>query len=86
MAPVKRHAYEADFKLKAISYEVTHGNRAAAREFTINKSMVQKRKKQEDELRHIKKTKQSFRVNKVTPLSASGSWMPGQSLSVSSVV
>ena len=34
MAPVKRHAYEADFKRKAKSYPAKHGNRVAAREFT----------------------------------------------------
>lgn len=42
MAPVKRHAYEADFKLKAISHAVEHGNRAAAKEFNINQAMVRK--------------------------------------------
>ena len=30
MAPVKRYAYDADFKLKANSHAVEHGNRAAA--------------------------------------------------------
>ena len=42
MAPVKRHAYEADFKLKAVSHAVEHENRAAARDFNINESMVRK--------------------------------------------
>ena len=42
MAPDKRHAYKADFKLNAISHAVQHGNRAAAREFNINESMVRK--------------------------------------------
>lgn len=64
MAPVKRHAYDADFKLKAISYAVQHGNRAAAKEFNINESMVRKWRKQEDDLRQVKKTKKSFRGNK----------------------
>lgn len=64
MAPVKRHAYDADFKLKAISHAVEHGNRAAAREFHINESMVRKWRKQEDDLRQVKKTTQSFRGNK----------------------
>ncbi|XP_013880698.1 uncharacterized protein LOC106529748 [Austrofundulus limnaeus] len=64
MAPIKRHAYNAEFKLKAISHAVEHGNRAAAREFNINESMVRKWRKQEDELRQVKKTKQSFRGNK----------------------
>ncbi|KAJ8280487.1 hypothetical protein GJAV_G00055280 [Gymnothorax javanicus] len=63
MAPVKRHAYDADFKLKAISHAVEHGNRAAAREFNINESMVRKWRKQEDDLRQVKKTTQSFRGN-----------------------
>lgn len=64
MPPVKRHAYEADFKLKAISHALEHGNRAAAREFNINESMVRKWRKQEDDLRQVKKTKKSFRGNK----------------------
>lgn len=64
MAPVKRHAYDADFKLKAISHAVEHGNRAAAREFNINESMVRKWRKQEDDLRQVKKTTQGFRGNK----------------------
>lgn len=64
MAPVKRHAYEAQFKLQAISYAVVNGNRAAAKEFNINESMVRKWRKQENELRQVKKTKQSFRGNK----------------------
>ena len=64
MAPVKKHAYEADFKLKAISYPVKHGNRAPARQFNINESMVRKWKNQEDDLHQVKKTKKSFRGNK----------------------
>lgn len=36
MAPVKRYAYNANFKLKAIRNAVEHGNRAAARDFNIN--------------------------------------------------
>nr|XP_020451857.1 uncharacterized protein LOC109957941 [Monopterus albus] len=64
MAPVKRRAYEAQFKLKAISYAVVNGNRAAAKEFKISESMVRNWRKQENELRQVKKTKQSFRGNK----------------------
>ena len=55
MAPAKRHAYGMDFKLKAISH--------AAREFNINESMIWKWRKQEDDLRQVKKTTQSFRGN-----------------------
>ncbi|KAM8877328.1 ARL14 effector protein isoform 1-T1 [Synchiropus picturatus] len=64
MAPAKRHAYEAQFKLQTISYAEEHGNRAAAREFDINESMVRKWRAQETELRQVKKTKRSFRGNK----------------------
>ena len=42
MTPAKRHAYELDFKLKAISHAVEDGNRAVDKEFNIDKSMVQK--------------------------------------------
>ena len=69
MAPTKRHAYNAEFKLKAISHAVEHGNRAAAREFNVNESMVRKWRKQEDDLRQVKKTKRSFRGNKAR-------WLP----------
>ncbi|KAL6465886.1 hypothetical protein MHYP_G00260190 [Metynnis hypsauchen] len=51
MAPVKRHANEAHFKLQAISYAAVNGNRAAARQFSVNESMVWKWRKQENELR-----------------------------------
>ena len=64
MAPLKRHAYDAEFKLKAISHAVEHGNRAAAREFNINESMVRKWRKQEEDLRQVKKTKKSLRWHK----------------------
>ena len=60
MAPVKRYAYEVSLKLKAIEYAVMHGNRAAAREFNVNESMVLKWRKQVDALRQVKKNKLSF--------------------------
>ncbi|XP_007245626.3 pogo transposable element with KRAB domain isoform X1 [Astyanax mexicanus] len=63
-APVRRLAYEADFKLKAIRHAVEHGNRAAAREFNVNESMVRKWRKQEYDLLQVKKTRQSFRGKK----------------------
>ena len=64
MAPAKRHAYEASLKLKAIEYAVAHGNRAAARHFNVNESMVRKWRKQEEALRQVKKNKLSFRGHK----------------------
>lgn len=50
MKSVKRHAYKVDFKLKAIIYAVEQWNRAAAREFNINEPIVQKWRKQKDDL------------------------------------
>lgn len=50
MKSVKRHAYKVDSKLKAIIYAVDQWNRAAAREFNINEPIVQKWRKQEDDL------------------------------------
>ncbi|KAF4804536.1 pogo transposable element with KRAB domain-like protein [Turdus rufiventris] len=64
MAPQRRLAYNADFKLKAINHAKEHGNRSAARRFNINESMVRKWRKQEDDLRLAEKTKKSFRGNK----------------------
>ncbi|XP_011608614.1 zinc finger protein 280D isoform X4 [Takifugu rubripes] len=65
MAPVKRRrAYQAGFKLQAIGHAVLHGNRAAAREFNIAETMVRRWRKQEDDLRRAKATRQSFRGNK----------------------
>ncbi|TWW62604.1 hypothetical protein D4764_04G0012510 [Takifugu flavidus] len=64
MAPVKRHAYETYFKLQAIEYAAENGNRAAARHFKVNESMVRKWRKQESELRQVRKTKLSFCRNK----------------------
>ena len=64
MAPAKRHAYKASLKLKAIEYAVAHGNRAAARHFNVNESMVRKWRKQEEALRQVKKNKLSFRGHK----------------------
>ncbi|KAF4804705.1 hypothetical protein TURU_006011 [Turdus rufiventris] len=64
MAAQRRLAYDAEFKLKAINHAKEHGNTSAAREFSINESMVRKWRMQEDKLRLIRKTKKSFRCNK----------------------
>ena len=64
MASVKRHAHEASLKLRAIEYAVKHGNRAAAREFNVNESMVRKWRKQEGALDQVKMNKLSFRGHK----------------------
>uniref|UniRef100_A0A8C3UCV9 Pogo transposable element with KRAB domain n=1 Tax=Catharus ustulatus TaxID=91951 RepID=A0A8C3UCV9_CATUS len=61
MSSRKRVAYDAEFKLKAISYTKEHGNRPAARAFHVNECMVRRWRQQEDELRLARKTKKSFR-------------------------
>ncbi|TWW62885.1 hypothetical protein D4764_04G0015320 [Takifugu flavidus] len=60
MAPCKRCAFDAEFKLKAISHAVEHGNRAAAREFNVNESMVRKWRKQQDDLRQMTNGEHTF--------------------------
>ena len=40
MAPVRGHAYEAQFNLQGVTYAIVNGNRAAARELNINESIV----------------------------------------------
>ncbi|KAK6296291.1 hypothetical protein J4Q44_G00340040 [Coregonus suidteri] len=62
MAAFKRHAYDAEFKLKAVGHAVEYGNRAAAREFNINESMVRKWRKQEDDLRQVTVNGQDLHV------------------------
>uniref|UniRef100_A0A8C3TJ34 HTH CENPB-type domain-containing protein n=1 Tax=Catharus ustulatus TaxID=91951 RepID=A0A8C3TJ34_CATUS len=64
MAAEKRLAYNTEFKLKAIDYAKEHGNRPAAREFSINECMVRRWRQQEEELRLTRKTKKSFRGHK----------------------
>lgn len=64
MAPAKRRAYQAGFKLMAIRHALEHGNRASAREFHVAESMVRKWRKQEPELRQVSQSRRSFRGNK----------------------
>lgn len=45
----------------AVSHGAAHGNRAAAREYSIHESMARKWRKQEDDLHQVKKTTQRFR-------------------------
>lgn len=52
--PAKRHAYEAQFKLQSIKHTQEHGKK----ESKINESMVRKWRKQENDLRQVKKTRQ----------------------------
>ena len=66
LAPVKRRAHEAAFKLRAIKHAAEHGNRATARKFNVNESMIRNWKKQESVLCQIPKTKLRFRERKAT--------------------
>ncbi|TWW64327.1 hypothetical protein D4764_03G0013350, partial [Takifugu flavidus] len=80
MAPVKRHAYEAYFKLQAIEYAAENGNRAAARHFNVNESMVRKWRKQGNELRQVRKTKLSFHGNKARGVSTVTIWQKAKAI------
>lgn len=64
MAPAKSRTYEAQFKQQVITYTEDHDNRAAVTEFKVYKSMVQRWRKLENELRQVKKTQLSFHGNK----------------------
>lgn len=51
MSKSRRFAYDLNFKIKVICYaKNNNSNRAAAREFGINESMVRKWRKNENEL------------------------------------
>ena len=60
MSSKKRHSYSASFKLQVVNQAEEHGNRAAARDFDVNKSMVQKWKQQKESLSLVKRSKLSF--------------------------
>ena len=65
MVPVKRHAYKAGFKLKAISYALEHGNRAAAREY--NGTKVEKTRRcsvpsQKDKIKFLRPQSKMARI------------------------
>ena len=60
----RRNAYDAAFKLKAISLAVEEGNRAASRTFGINESMVRRWRRQHEQLTRCKKTTKAFRGKK----------------------
>ncbi|TWW64127.1 hypothetical protein D4764_03G0011350 [Takifugu flavidus] len=62
MAPVKRHAYEAYFKLQAIEYAAENGNRAAAKHFNVNESMDRNCRKQESERNFMRRWHLSIRA------------------------
>ena len=60
----KRHSYSASFKLQVVNQAEEHGNRAAARDFDVNESMVRKWKQQKESLSLAKWSKLSFRSRK----------------------
>uniref|UniRef100_A0A3Q3DKQ0 M-phase phosphoprotein 8 n=1 Tax=Hippocampus comes TaxID=109280 RepID=A0A3Q3DKQ0_HIPCM len=63
MENTRRKAYDAAFKLEAITLAVKEGNRAAARNLGIDESMVRKWRLQQEELSQCEKTTKAFRGN-----------------------
>lgn len=59
-----RKSYTAAFKLECVIYAKENGNRATARKYSINESMVRSWRKQEDSLRLTKKSKRANRGRK----------------------
>ncbi|CAI2163975.1 15028_t:CDS:2, partial [Funneliformis geosporum] len=54
MPKVQRSSYSASEKLEILQYAKDHGQRAAARNFTIDHSMISRWEKQEEKLRSAK--------------------------------
>ena len=54
MPKVQRSLYSASEKLKVLQYAKYHGQRAAARNFSIDHSMISRWEKQEDKLKSAK--------------------------------
>lgn len=64
MTKMRRTAYIAAFKLKAIDLAIEKGNRKAAHQLGVNESMIRRWRKQRGELSHCKKTTKAFRGKK----------------------
>ncbi|KAJ8888096.1 hypothetical protein PR048_007583 [Dryococelus australis] len=60
----QRRAYDAKFKLKAVSYAKKHGNYSAGRMFGINESCVRRWRQLEQALAASKPTRRAFRGSK----------------------
>ena len=60
---MNRSSYTSEWKLRAIKLAQSNGNRKAALELNVNESMIRRWRKQEDELRQVKKSRKSFRGN-----------------------
>lgn len=54
-------SYTAGFKLKVVAHALEHGNRAAARHFSVDPVRVRYWRKQEEQLRSTKKDRRAFR-------------------------
>ncbi|XP_061662550.1 uncharacterized protein LOC133493307 [Syngnathoides biaculeatus] len=61
MPKMRRTAYIAAFKLKAIDLAMEKGNRSAAHELGVNESMIRRWRKQRGALSRCKKTTKAFR-------------------------
>ena len=64
MPKTTRIAYDAAFKLSAISLAVEKGNRAASRELGINESMIRRWRQQREILERCKKSSKALRGKK----------------------
>ncbi|XP_051912149.1 uncharacterized protein LOC127594169 [Hippocampus zosterae] len=64
MTKMRRTAYIAAFKLKAIDLAIEKGNRKAAHQLGVNESMIRRWRKQRGELSRCKKTTKAFRGRK----------------------
>ena len=64
MPKTTRKAYDAAFKLKAISLAVEKGNRAVSRELGINECMIRRWRQQRKILEKCKKSSKALRGNK----------------------
>ncbi|KAG7172720.1 Pogo transposable element-like 11, partial [Homarus americanus] len=62
--PAKRMKYNASFKLKVVRFAKESNNSAAAREFGVNEKQVRERKKAEEKLIDIPRTKCALRRGK----------------------
>ena len=56
-----RTSYTAAFKLRVIAYAVSHGNRAAGRQFSIDESCVRRWRAQRERLQKIPRNKRAER-------------------------
>ena len=55
-----RSSYTTEWKLRAIKLAKANANRKAAKELNVDESTIRRWRKQEDELRQVKKSRKAF--------------------------